>query len=477
MISSRPSSFNFVAHIGLFAALVCAHAFADEGLIAKQYSPGASGKNRAVVLTVPSFTVTDQIGGTKAPNDRRFLIIDTRWQNILPLQPQPASGGGGAADSILGGLGGSRNSRAAGSGKLVPVPYVIPDFPDHLFVLINGDMQSTLNEATASAPHPLSIEKLEVSAPSAPVEGNVAFEIPARDVTSIELEYLDSDYGAMRLPLFGKAPPPSKPLAAAVHNDVVELTALRFRETPAVAGVQASAGHEYAIVDVDLRGMSENNLVRLEAARYSTLGDAEGFTYLPVPIDGLPGEFSGVTQLLPAIPQRGSIAFLVPASHSALTFAMNFPDLPSLKVAIPGSGPSSPPTPVALMTIDDGEILSLKVYDAHSSNSLGDKRPGAGNRYVVIDVGFASKSDQGIDFQTSAQLMLLDGDNKISVDADALDALPHPLIEDSIIPPHGQGRYEVVYQVPAATNSVVLYYRGFVSEARRPLKISPKAAR
>jgi hypothetical protein len=126
-----------------------------------------------------------------------------------------------------------------------------------------------------------------------------------------------------------------------------------------------------------------------------------------------------------------------------------------------------------LLTFEDPETLSLSVLGLSRVSTIGRNTAAAGNTYLVVSVLFASKLDQGIEFQAAEQLLILDGDRTISVDADALEALPHALKENSVIPAHGQARFDVVYQVPATSMHFAIRYRGFQTDAKKPLPEVP----
>jgi hypothetical protein len=393
----------------------------------------AVGKNQTITLAVPSFRIEARLGDKQAPAGRTFLVLTTEWKNIGPA------------------------------------PYVVPHVPDHLFLLINGDSQAILSDATPAAAHPLALDQLTVPATGQPVSGAYVFDVPDHGVASLELLYLDSDYGAMRLPLFGHAPPLPKSVAGPVANDLVEAAVLRIQEVDAIGHTRAPAGERYVVIDLRMRGMSTGNLVRFEPVKYSVVRDAAGYNYPAREIGDLDAEFTASTQLLPDIALRGTIAFLVPTSHTTLTLAMNLPDHQPMELALPNTGTTVPSSARPLLSIEDGETLTLKVFGVSRVAAIGDHHAEAGKSYVILDVGFFSKVDQGIEFQTGQQLSLLDGDNPIVADAAALEALPHPLRENSVIPPHGQARFEVAYQVPTGANNLVIRYRGFESETKQRL--------
>jgi len=401
-----------------------------------QQNAPAAANNHTVTLTVPKFRVASSLGEQQAPARHAFLVLSTVWKNTGPAK------------------------------------YLVPDVINHLFLLIDGERQATLSDATAAAPHRLPLDQLVVPATGDAVSGEYVFAIPDHGVTSVELLFIDTDQGDMHLALFGRTPPAPGTIAGPANNELIEAGVLGTEEVNAVGNTQAPPGQKYAVIAVRMRGLSKGNLVRFDAALYSVLRDADGYNYQVSQVADLDDEFTSATQLLPEIPCRGMLAFLVPASHSALTLAINLPGYKSMEFALPNTG-GSPRSRKPLLSIEDRDTLTLSVLGLRRVSSVGNNAAASGKNYLVLDVLFTSKADQGIEFQTAEQLILLDGDNQITADSDALDALPHPLKENSVIPPHGQARFEVAYQVPATTSHFAIRYRGFQMETKESLPEVP----
>jgi hypothetical protein len=399
---------------------------------AGQGSTPAAANNQTATLAVPKFQIASSLGEQQAPARHAFLVLTTQWRNTGPA------------------------------------PYVIPDVVNHLFLLINGDRQATVSDATKAAPHPLPLDTLVIPATGESVSGNYAFEIPDHRVNSVELLFIDTDQGNMHLSLFGHPPPAQRTIAGPANNGLIEAAVLGTQEVGAVGSSQAPPGQKYAVITVRMRGLSKGNLVRFDATQYSVLRDSDGYNYQVSQVADLDDEFTSATQLLPEVPCRGTLAFLVPASHSVLTLALNLPGYSSLEFALPNTGGKAR-IGKPLLSIEDRDTLTLSVLGLNRVSSIGNNTAANGKSYLVLDVMFTSKADQGIEFQTAEQLILLDGDNQITADSDALDALPHPLKENSVIPPHGQARFEVAYQVPAAASHFAIRYRGFQMETKESL--------
>jgi hypothetical protein len=52
-----------------------------------------------------------------------------------------------------------------------------------------------------------------------------------------------------------------------------------------------------------------------------------------------------------------------------------------------------------------------------------------------------------------------------------MQKLAHPLLENSVVPAHRRGRFEVAFQAPINATKLVLYYRGFNREEKHPLEL------
>jgi hypothetical protein len=124
-----------------------------------------------------------------------------------------------------------------------------------------------------------------------------------------------------------------------------------------------------------------------------------------------------------------------------------------------------------LFTISDGETLDVQIHGVRTAPNLGEAKPEEGKRFVVLDLSLVNKVDQGIEFQTGEQLKLLNGEQEILADTAAMEKLPHPLSENSVVPAHGRGRFEAAYQVPTGVTKLALYYRGFNREEKHSLEM------
>ena len=289
-----------------------------------QQNTPAVANNKTATLTVPKFRIVSSLGEQQAPARHAFLVLSTVWRNTGPA------------------------------------PYVIPDVVNHLFLLIDGERQATLSDATAAAPHRLPLDQLVIPATGDAVSGEYVYAIPDHGVTSVELLFIDTDQGDMHLTLFGRTPPAPRTIAGPANNGLIEAGVLGTEEVNAVGNTQAPPGQKYAVIAVRMRGLSKGNLVRFDATQYSVLRDSDGYNYQVSPVADLDDEFTSATQLLPEVPCRGTLAFLVPASHSALTLALNLPGYNSMEFALPNTGGKAR-IGKPLLSIEDRDTLTLSV--------------------------------------------------------------------------------------------------------------------
>lgn len=447
----------------------------------KTYNPAGKAQNRAVEFSIPSFSVTGTLGSRNAPEGKIFLVIDTVWKNIIPLakvaKHQDDAAGTNGAGGLGFGSGQEQKQENPGDYELKPTPYLVSDLNTHAFVVINGGETAVISDAQPAAAQPLAIEQIDLPAPNAEVRGQLVYEIPAGGVSSVVFRYLDTSMGSFDVVLYGKPPRATAPIAGPVNNDVLETSVYGVQQMASVGSVSAPGGEMFVVVQLGCVGKSEGGLVQVELENYAYLRDARDGTFAPTKNLSVPGEFKGTVQFLPGTLQRGSLAFSVPAQHGALALVINLPGYSPLELSLPntatvagGSSAAAAPPPV-LFTISDGETLDVQIHGLSATTNLGNVQAEEGKRYVVLDLTLVCKVDQGIEFQTGQQLKLLDGEQEILADASATEKLPQPLSEDSVVPAHGRGRFQVAYQVPVTTRNLVLYYRGFNREERHGLAV------
>lgn len=447
----------------------------------KSYSPAARASNKAVEFSIPTFTVTSTIGSHPAPASKVFLVIDTVWKNIIPLTKVPkhpdqqdvTMGAGGVGF----GAGQAQKKENPDDYVMKPTPYLIPDLKNHAFVVINGQDTAVISETQSATAHPLSVEQIVVPELNAEVRGQLIYEIPASGVSSLLFRYLDTSMGSFDVQLYGQPPRAAAPIAGPVKNEALEVSVYGVQQVASLGSISAAGGDMYAVVQMGCTGKSEGSLVQVELENYAYLRDPQGMTFTPAKDVSAPGQLKGMVQFLPGTLQRGSLVFSVPAQHGALTLVLNLPGYPPLELSLPNTATGGAAASVAasqapvLFTISDGDTLDVQIHGVRAAPNLGDAQPEQGKRFVVLDLSLVNKVEQGIEFQTGEQLKLLNGGEEILADTSSMEKLAHPLVENSVVPAHGRGRFEVAFQAPTNATKLVLYYRGFNREEKHPLEL------
>ena len=444
------------------------------------YSAGAQAKNQAVAFSIPTFSVTQTVGSSTAPPGKAYLVLDTVWKNTIPLTKvakhnDDAAGTNGAGSLGFGG-GQAQKKENPDDYEMKSTPYVVPEIKQHAFVVINGQETASISDAETSAAHPLSLEQIVVPELNSVVKGQLVYEIPASGVSSVMFRYLDTSMGSFDLQIYGRAPRLPDAIAGPVKNDVIEMCVYGVQEASNVGGKYAGGTDKYAIVQLGLTGKAEGSLVQAELENFSYVRDPQGLTFQPAKDVSAPGQFKGTVQFLPGTLQRGSLVYSVPEKHGALTLVLNLPGYPPLELNLPNSATGSSSSasaslPPVQFTVSDGDTLDVLIHGARWAPNLGDAKPEDGKRFLVLDLTLVNKVDQGIEFQTGQQVKLLNGDEEIVADTDAMEKLAHPLNEDTAVPAHGRGRFEVAYQVPTNAGKLVFYYRGFNREDKHSLAV------
>lgn len=453
-------------------AVAIAGAAAPATLGFGKHAMQSAAHNHAAELAVQGFDIASSFQGTQAAPGRAFVIVQVHWKNILTPVAVSESERHPDATMGAGGLGAGAAPPAATQGKttMVRMPYVIPDVKTQLQLIVNGKAGAVLVNDRFHGADLLPNAIFTVS-PGADEQGRYVYEV-GTPITSLVLTYFDKAYGDIRIPLGGEAlAAPAKLIAGPAVSGALMLSVMDVEEVGAIGTRQAPAGTRYVVVSLTGQGAPSvgDDYVEVEPAAISRLAESDGYLYAPLADSNLDGVWSGVVRFVPGTPSDGKLAFEVPADHGPLSLSVMVPgEVKPMQLPLSPAAKPVPPPP-AVVTIADGDTGDFYVYGVSRAQTFGTAKTGAGQEFVVLDVGIRNKTGSGMDFQTQEQILLLDGGNTIAPGEDDLAADPRALPEDGVIPAHTLGRYRIPFRVPAGATNLTVYYRGFENEQKTPL--------
>jgi len=424
-------------------------------------SVGQGASNKAAEVRVESYQTAAAINGRPARPGREFVVIETTWKNIIPLTlvehkaPDRTSGAGSM------GFGVSKSGSGGGSSPpptLESTPYLIPDVKKHLWLLSDGRFSDPVDlEATSATPGHLSTPSFTIAKLGQVLRGKIVFEAPAGAALQA-LQFLDTQYGHVLIPVKGtKSGPPPPPMRAAKRNSVVELAVTEASwsstDRPAPPGLR--------YYTLGLRGTSQSptDIVELKFDEYAFLQTDQGCVAQPeTDVSWLTRPFAKLAPFLPTAPDEGQLAFLVPSDTKNVRFLLRPVKGGALDLNIDDSAGPSWPTPSR--TIQDGSTMRVLVLPTPARPATLPPAP-AGREQVLLDVVIENlKPTQGIEFDASQQLRLVDAACGFHPPDPVSAQVPCRLTGEGVVPAGGSRRFMLVYAVPGG-QSWRLQYRGF----------------
>ncbi|MCU0865602.1 MAG: VWA domain-containing protein [Planctomycetes bacterium] len=384
---------------------------------------GETHGNDAVEFVVTGQRRAASYGPIAATAGTRFLIVATEWRNRIPT--------------------------AVVDGKVLPVPYLVPDLAQQLFLVVDGMVVPFANR-TAGRPGVVPQKKFLVPDPDLPTRGNLVFEVAA-NARVATLLFADDVHGAFTVPLLGNEAA-SAPLAGPVRNELVEASVLGMRGVEPGEGMAVDPQLETIAVDLRVRSVRRRN----DTAKCASLVDWPAFhdhvlllvdgdrvvspSVLPLPKD---------PRFLPELGIGGELHFVVPRQRQALTLVLTCPELPSdggrlrpevLQLSLAGAVPAADATPPLLQWEDQYCQLELR--------SLTTQSTAAGPR-LVGEFRLVAKPPGYEVFRPREQLLLVDAKGEqSSADATAPSTAPGAP-ERLLVPPAASRRFVLAWPVVA----------------------------
>lgn len=361
--------------------------------ISKSVPLGVSATNTAVEIKANSAVMTNRIGNLAAPSGMQFVAFDIELTNILPVQEVVVYPDGGNHPASWVGGGGSEGKNV----RMRPA-YLIPDLSSHLHLNWSNEEVYQATDVTWLTSQPLLIpgERRLVVEPDQPVRGYCVFIVPEEPMMAAALNFYDTAYGHMALPLVGDIKQPQVELVSLPVGEPLRLSDSFSLEVTAVSDVEqigavsAESGSLFRIVEADLTSKVQA-LLEIDPKQVFTLRIPTESGAFVIPMHpstkDLPFGFVQPRMVAPGSFNRIRLAFQIPAAL-AEEYADLLIDLKENDFHIPLQTPG-PALQIDDSAIYNGEAIGLVVNELASlSEDFSD------DCYVVADVTFIDAPDE-----------------------------------------------------------------------------------
>ena len=250
------------------------------------------------------------------------------------------------------------------------------------------------------------------------------------------------------------------------ENDIFRLQVTEAGFFPAAR--PSSPGRRYYTVGLSgtsrsasgqLLGGSKGDDVIIDVRKFVFAQNERGCLAQPeFDVAGVPNLFGDSMTFSPSKASEGRLTFLVPDDTERVRVLIAPAGADGL--AVPAGPDFTPAWPTPAHTIADGNTMRILVLPTPALPS-GLPPPAAGREHVALDVVVQNlNKDQGIEFQPSQQLRLMDPAGKFVMASAATQQLGCRMNDGEIIPPAQARRLMAVYEMPTGV-ARRLHYRGF----------------
>ena len=211
-----------------------------------------------------------------------------------------------------------------------------------------------------------------------------------------------------------------------------------------------------------LLGGSKGDDVVVDAQQFVFAQNERGCLSKPeFDVAGVPNQFQSSITFPAGKATEGRLTFLLPEDTQRVRVLIA--PAGSDGLAVPAGADFTPSWPAPIHTITDGTTLRVLVLPrAATPPTL--PAPGRGKEHVVLDVVVQNLSkEQGIEFQPSQQLRLMNAGDEFIEASEVTERLGCRMDDGESIPPGQVRRLMAVYEMPVG-GAHRLHYRGFEKE-------------
>ena len=388
---------------------------------------------KAVELRIDGVTTVPRIGSRQARSGYEFVIVDTSWKNVIPK----------------------------------PTPFVVPMLRKQFWLFTDDRFADTVDlAAQAATAGAFPAAGFTIATLGDVIHGKLVFEAPAGSHDRA-FQFYDNNHGHALIPLGGSRPVVALPTAGPAGQNALLQAVLA--EAGFVSAGAPPAGQRHYTVSVRGISRSPTDIVEIQPQQFVFIQNEHACVAQPV-IDApwLTRPMAGIASFPPTSPNEEQLAFVVPEESRRLRLLIR--PARAGAITLPAGDDFDPSWPTPQHTIEDGSTMKLHVIGAGPAPAGLSSE--AGGELVVLDfVAENLKPNQGIDFQGTLQLRLMDSAGGFIQPSSLSGRLTCTLGETGVIPAASARRFRYVYEIPAAL-PLKLQYRGFerdevVIEVRR----------
>jgi hypothetical protein len=392
------------------------------------------------------------------------LKVSSVWKNIHPKQQVDSKALEGKPDRTMGagGLfsGSAKGSKHSGGKVDMDVPYKIPKWGDHLFLLADG-IAYPVDSASASIAQGTDPDKsFTLARLGQEVEVHSQFTIP-RTAKNIALHIFDYNNGNIQIPLSGdialaRGSGYPQGVTSKAKIGELDLGVASVATEQKSAGIEADKGWTYLTVDLvgksNYRKGKKASIARIDAEKYIWLEGDGGFIFPSLWVKN----GSDTVRFTPEFFSSERIGFLVPDQQK--NFHLVIRD--GSKIArLPIMGGKLAAPPLAFASFKDGDVAEWQILSLSKSDGG-----------LLVDMGIRGLDAQrGLEVDPFRQVSLADG---ISPDHKLSQALALGVASKLIVPPGGYVRFVLAFkgdEMPAS-----LHIQGMRGEGELALKGVPE---